>query len=51
MRDPLFARPGWTRRGFLKGGAAAFAAAYGLSPDFALAEQVPDKLCGWTKLE
>ena len=43
MRDPNFGRPWWTRRDFLKGSAAAVAAAYGLSPGLGLAEQVPDK--------
>jgi hypothetical protein len=47
MKEPLFsAPPGWTRRRFLKGSAAALAGVYGLSRDFALAEQVPDKFDG-----
>jgi peptide/nickel transport system substrate-binding protein len=48
MKDPHFARPWWTRRDFLKGGAAAVAGAYGLSPGFALAAPVPDKFDGST---
>ena len=31
-------RPGWSRRDVLKGGAAAIAAAYGLRPDWAMAD-------------
>ena len=46
MRDPSFGRPWWTRRDFLKGSAAAVAAAYGLSPGLGVAEQVPDKFDG-----
>jgi hypothetical protein len=47
MKEPLFsAPPGWTRRRFLKGSTAALAGVYGLSRDFALAEQVPDKFDG-----
>jgi len=38
-------RPYWNRRDVLKGGAAAMAAAYGLRPDFALA-QVPNEFDG-----
>jgi hypothetical protein len=50
MKDPLFPRPGWTRRGSLRAG-CGFDGAYELSPDLVLAEQAPDKLFGWTKLE
>ena len=46
MRDPSFGRPWWTRRDFLKGSAAAVAAAYGLSRGLGMAEQVPDKFEG-----
>jgi peptide/nickel transport system substrate-binding protein len=46
MRDPRFGRPWWTRRDILKVGAAAMAGAYGMSPGFVLAEQVPDKFDG-----
>jgi ABC-type transport system substrate-binding protein len=46
MRDPRLSRRWWTRRDFLKGGAAAVAGAYGLFPGLGLAEQVPDKLDG-----
>jgi peptide/nickel transport system substrate-binding protein len=38
-------RPYWNRRDVLKGGAGAMAAAYGLRPDFALA-QVPNEFDG-----
>ena len=47
MREPLFLRPWWTRRDFLKASAAA-AGAYGLSPGLALAAPVPDKFDGST---
>jgi len=36
---------GWSRRGFLQGSAAAFAAAYGMRPDFAMAE-IPNEYDG-----
>ena len=46
MSDPRFARLRWTRRGFLQGGAAAVAGAYGLPPGFALAAEIPDRYDG-----
>ena len=46
MSDPHFLQTWWTRRDFLKGGAAAVAGAYGLSPSFALAAEIPDKYDG-----
>ncbi len=46
MTDPRFGPAWWTRRGFLKGSAAAVAGAYGLSPGFAVAASVPDKFDG-----
>jgi peptide/nickel transport system substrate-binding protein len=46
MKEPRFARPWWTRRGFMKGSAAAVAGALRLSPGFALAEPVPEKFDG-----
>jgi peptide/nickel transport system substrate-binding protein len=46
MSDPRFARLRWTRRGFLQGGAAVVAGAYGLPPGFALAAEIPDKYDG-----
>src|SRR6516164_1475843 len=46
MRNPAFGRTWGTRRDFLKGSAAAMAAAYGLSPGLALADLVADKFDG-----
>jgi len=46
MSDMRLERPWWTRRGFLKGSAAAVAGAYGLSSDFGLAAEIPDKFDG-----
>jgi peptide/nickel transport system substrate-binding protein len=46
MSDTRLARPWWTRRGFLKGSAAAVAGAYGLSSHLGLAAEIPDKFDG-----
>jgi peptide/nickel transport system substrate-binding protein len=46
MSDMRLDRPWWTRRGFLKGSAAAVAGAYGLSSDLGLAAEIPDKFDG-----
>ena len=43
MNDQRLRYPWWTRRQFLKGSAAVVAGAYGLSPGFALAAEIPDK--------
>jgi len=48
MSDPRFGRPWWSRREILKGGAAVIAGAYGLSPRFGLAAEIPDKYNGTT---
>ena len=48
MSDPRFGRPWWSRREILKGGAAVIAGAYGLSPRFGLAAEIPDKYNGAT---
>jgi peptide/nickel transport system substrate-binding protein len=48
MSDPSFGHPWWTRRNFLKSGAAAAAGAYGLFPGLGLAAPVPDKFDGST---
>ena len=34
-------RPGWGRRGFLQGGAAALAGLYGMAPRYGLAADIP----------
>ena len=47
MKDPLFARPWWTRRDFLKTSAAA-AGVWGLARGFGLAAPIPDKFDGST---
>jgi hypothetical protein len=41
MRHPLFARPEWTRRGFLQRSAAVAAGAYGMRWDLADAAEIP----------
>src|SRR5215468_9234502 len=46
MTDPRFARPWWTRRGFLQGSAAAIAAIYGLPGRLAHAAEIPDQFDG-----
>jgi ABC-type transport system substrate-binding protein len=46
MNDPRLEDPRWTRREFLRGSTAAIAIAYGLSPGFALAAEIPDKYDG-----
>jgi peptide/nickel transport system substrate-binding protein len=46
MSDAHSTRPWWTRRDFLKGGAAVMAGAYGLSSGFGLAAEIPDKFDG-----
>ena len=48
MNSPRSEDPWWTRRQFLRGSTAAVAIAYGLSPGFALAEEIPDKYDGST---
>src|ERR1700736_6993075 len=48
MSDPRFGRPWWSGREILKGGAAVIAGAYGLSPRFGLAAEIPDKYNGAT---
>jgi len=48
MSDPRFGRPWWSRREILKGSAAVIAGAYGLSPRFGLAAEIPDKYNGTT---
>ena len=48
MSDPRFGRPWWSRREILKGSAAVIAGAYGLSPRFGLAAEIPDKYNGAT---
>ncbi len=45
MKKPPFLHPSWSRRDFLKASAAA-AGAYGFSPSFALAAEVPDNFDG-----
>src|ERR1700744_3765357 len=45
MSEPHGANPWWTRRGLLKGSAAAMAAAYGLSPRPGLAD-IPNQFDG-----
>jgi peptide/nickel transport system substrate-binding protein len=46
MSDPRLRRPWWSRREIIKGGAAMIAGAYGLSPRFGLAAEIPDKFDG-----
>src|SRR5882762_242224 len=46
MSDPRLGRPWWSRREFLKGGAAVIAGAYGLAPRLALTAEIPDKYDG-----
>src|SRR6516162_7561776 len=46
MNDPQFARPWWTRRGFLAGSAAVVAGAYGLSWRLGQAAEIPDQFDG-----
>ena len=46
MNNLRFRHPWWNRRQFLQGSAAVAAAAYGLSPGFALAAEIPDKYDG-----
>ena len=46
MTDPRFARPWWTRRGFLQGSAAAIASINGLAARLAYAAEVPDQFDG-----
>ena len=46
MNSPRSEDPWWTRRQFLRGSTAAVAIAYGLSPGFALAAEIPDKYDG-----
>src|SRR6266403_3197652 len=41
MRHPVFARPEWTRRGFLQRSAAVAAGAYGMRWDLADAAEIP----------
>src|SRR5882762_9389521 len=48
MSDPRLRRPWWSRREIIKGGAAMIAGAYGLSPRFGLAAEIPDKYNGTT---
>src|SRR6267378_1072517 len=48
MNAPRLGRPRWSRREILKGGAAVIAGAYGLSPRFGLAAEIPDKYNGTT---
>jgi peptide/nickel transport system substrate-binding protein len=45
MSDEKIRNRGWGRRGFLQGSAAAMAAAYGLRPDYAMAE-IPNEFDG-----
>ena len=45
MHDTNRGNRRWTRRGFLQGSAAAMAAAYGLRPDYALAD-IPNQFDG-----
>jgi hypothetical protein len=44
MTSPSTGRPWWSRRDFLKNATAVAAGAYGLSPAFALAAPVPEKI-------
>src|SRR5262252_5120254 len=46
MNDSRFGRLLWSRRQFLQGSAAVVAGAYGLSPIFAPAAEIPDKYDG-----
>ena len=46
MNNLRFRHPWWNRRQFLQGSAAVAAAAYGLSPGFDLAAEIPDKYDG-----
>src|SRR5262249_2904480 len=46
MTDPRFARPWWTRRGFLQGSAAAIASINGLAARLTYAAEVPDQFDG-----
>jgi len=46
MNAPRLGNPWWTRRQFLKGSTAVVAGAYGLSPSFAFAAEIPDKYDG-----
>jgi ABC-type transport system substrate-binding protein len=46
MSDPRFARPWWTRRGFLKGSAAAVAGVYGIPWRLVDAAEIPNEFDG-----
>ena len=46
MRDPLFARPGWTRRDFLQRSAAVAVGAYGMRWGLADAAEIPMEFDG-----
>jgi peptide/nickel transport system substrate-binding protein len=46
MNDPRFARPWWTRRGFLRGSAAAIAGIYGLPARLGHAAEIPNEFDG-----
>src|SRR5436190_8675291 len=46
MRHPFFARPGWTRRGFLERSAAVAAGAYGMRWGLADAAEIPFEFDG-----
>src|SRR5882724_4938034 len=46
MSDPHFTHPWWTRRDFLKSGAAVVAGAYSFSSGLGLATEIPDKFDG-----
>ena len=46
MRDPFFARPGWTRRGFLERSATMAAGAYGMRWGLADAAEIPFEFDG-----
>jgi ABC-type transport system substrate-binding protein len=46
MRDPLFARPGWSRRGFLQGSAAVAASICGLPGNLVHAAEIPNEFDG-----
>src|SRR5271155_1355330 len=48
MNDPRFARPWWTRRGFLQGSAAAIASINGLTARLGYAAEIPDQFDGST---
>jgi peptide/nickel transport system substrate-binding protein len=48
MNDPRFARPWWTRRGFLQGSAAAMASINGLTARLGYAAEVPYEFDGST---